>query len=159
MAVPDVAIMYLMEVRFSVRDDGQVDVHLGPEWPIFDVALNDSVSSLPPLGWAGNGPSTYWIGHAERGVREAYQRGDEGPFTWGDETFLCLRGDEVLANFDYAEPDEPGETMRLDGFLSLLAEWRSRVEQGVATAPLSETYRRIPPSGPPGRRTRRGESF
>jgi len=51
-----------MEVRFSVRDDGQVDVHLGPEWPIFNVALNDSISSLPPRGWTGNGPSTYWTG-------------------------------------------------------------------------------------------------
>jgi hypothetical protein len=149
-----------MEVRFSVRDDGQVDVHLGPEWPIFNVALNDSISSLPPRGWTGNGPSTYWIDHAARGALDAQQRGDNRPFTRGNETLLCLRGDEVLANFDWVEPDEPGETMPLDDFFSLLAEWRSQVAQSAstATAPLPETYRRNPPSGPPGRRTRRGRS-
>jgi hypothetical protein len=42
-----------MDVRFTVRGDGQVDASLGDGWRLFDEALGDSISSLPP-GAAGN---------------------------------------------------------------------------------------------------------
>jgi hypothetical protein len=118
------------------------------------------VAASPGLDWQWPVDLLDWIDHAARGALDAQQRGDNRPFTRGNETLLCLRGDEVLANFDWVEPDEPGETMPLDDFFSLLAEWRSQVAQSAstATAPLPETYRRNPPSGPPGRRTRRGRS-
>ena len=67
---------------FSVREDGQVDVQLGSEWPTFNKALNDCVSSLPPRGVSGSGPSTYWIDVAERGVQSARLNGNDRPFIW-----------------------------------------------------------------------------
>jgi hypothetical protein len=150
-----------MEVRFSVCNDGQVDAQLGPDRPIFNLALSDSISSLPPRGQPGNGPSTYWTNHADRGTRQAHERSDYRPFTFGNETLLCLRGDDVVAKYEYAEPDELGETMPLSDFLALLSEWRRRVEQSASTATTSlrETYRRNPASGPteaPGRNLRSG---
>jgi len=144
-----------MEVRFSVCNDGQVDAQLGPDRPIFNLALSDSISSLPPRGEPGNGPSTYWTNHADRGTRQAHERSDDRPFTFGNETLLCLRGDDVVAKYEYAEPDELGETMPLSDFLALLSEWRRRVEQSASTATTSlrETYRRNPASGPTTRHT------
>jgi hypothetical protein len=145
------------EVRFSVHDDGQVDAHLGPGWPTFDVALNDSISSLPPRGWPGNGPSTYWIDHADRNARDAHARRDDRPFARGKETVLYVRGGSVVASYGYAHPDKADETMPLTDFLELLADWRRRVADSAstATAPLPETYRRNPPRsrprGPPAR--------
>lgn len=41
----------MVDVTYSVRDDRQVDAHIGPEWPVLDHALGDSISSLPPAGW------------------------------------------------------------------------------------------------------------
>ena len=37
-----------MEVEFTERPDGQVDANLGSAYPIFNEALSDAVSSLPP---------------------------------------------------------------------------------------------------------------
>jgi hypothetical protein len=136
-----------MNVGFSVRTDGQVDVHLGPEWPVLNDALNDSISSLPPRGGSGNGPSTFWIDHAESGARTAHRTGDERPFIWGNSTRLLVLGDSVVASYDYAETNEPGEEMPMSEFFSVLKEWRRRVteEAEKATQPLSELYRRNPP--------------
>ena len=147
-------IVCAIEVRFSVRDDGQVDAHLGPGWPTFDVALNDSISSLPPRGWTGNGPSTYWIDHADRGARDAHARRDDQPFARGNETLLYVRGGSVVASYEYADPDKAGETMPLTDFLELLAGWRRRVADSAsaAMAPLPETYRRNPPAHGPADR-------
>ena len=139
-----------LDVTFSVRDDGQVDALIGPELPVFQEALNDSVSSLPPRGAPGNGPSTYWIDHAENGVLSAQRTGDGRPFTWGNTTVLRLQGDTVVASYDYAEPDEPGDEVPLADFLALLAEWRIQVMEcaSIAKQPLPETYRRNPaPTG------------
>jgi hypothetical protein len=138
-----------------VRDDGQVDVDVGSAWPILNDALNDSISSLPPRGLRGNGPSTYWIDQASPGVRKAQATGDDRPFIRGNATLLRLQGDSVVAAYDYADPDEPGETMPLEDFVSLLARWRSRVQESASTAtsPLPETYRRNRPPIRPGPHT------
>jgi hypothetical protein len=140
-----------MEFIFSTRDDGQVDARLGPEWPLFSEALGDSISSLPPRGAAGNGPSTYWIDIAEHGARRAAQSGDVAPFTWGNSTLLRVQSGNVVAAYDCAEENEPGEAIPLDEFLALLAEWRKRVIASASTssAPLPETYRRNPADNPP----------
>jgi hypothetical protein len=58
-----------MQVDFSVREDGQIDAELAGDWPVFNEALSDSISSLPPRGEPGRGPSTYWIDVAARGAR------------------------------------------------------------------------------------------
>ena len=84
-----------MNVDFSARDDLQVDAHLGPDWPVVDHALGDSILSLPPRGSPGNAPSTYWIDQAERGAIEAHRSGDTCPFLWGNITILRVIGDTV----------------------------------------------------------------
>ena len=133
-------------MSFSVRDDLQVDAHLGPEWPVFDHALGDSISSLPPRGAPGNGPSTYWIDQAQEGAVKAHRAEDTKPFLWGNITVLHVECDTVVAKYDYDEDDEPGEALPLEDFLELLAEWRTRVQDSAASAtePLPETYRRNP---------------
>ena len=135
----------MVEVNFSVRDDLQVDARLGPEWPVFDDALGDSISSLPPRGATGNGPSTYWIDQAEKGAVEAHRSGDIRPFLWGNITVLRVIDNMVVAKYDY-DDDEPGEAVPLNDFLEVLTEWRRRVQASAqaATKPLPETYRRNP---------------
>ena len=136
----------VIEVTFSVRQDGQVDALLGDEWPIFNEALGDSISSLPPRGAPGNGPSTYWIDVAEAGARRAAETSDDAPFTGGNITELRVRDGLVIARYDFAEPDEPVDALPLDDFLELLSRWRERVVESArrATSPLPETYRRNP---------------
>lgn len=138
-----------MQLSFSAREDGQVDAHLDDGLPVFNHALADCISSLPPRGAPGNGPSTYWIDHAAEGARRAAKNGDERPFAWGNITVLHVsNGDTVVAKYDYDEDHEPGDALPLDDFLALLAAWRREViEAGsTSTIPLPETYRRNPAS-------------
>jgi hypothetical protein len=125
--------------------DGQVDLQLGTGWPIFNKALSDSISSLPPRGVEGDGPSTYWIDVAEAGVLRAVETGDTRPFTGGNVTLLKFDGDQVVATFDFSD-DEPRESMPVEDFLDLLREWRRRIVLSAASASgsLPETYRRNP---------------
>lgn len=138
-----------MNVTFSARDDGQVDAQLDRDWPVFNEALADSISSLPPRGAGGGGPSTYWIDVAADGARRAASTGDERPFAWGNVTLLRVKSREVVAAFDFADETEAGETMALDDFLALLAAWREQVLLSSSTSrePLPETYRRNPTRG------------
>jgi hypothetical protein len=136
----------MVEVSFSTRDDGQVDAWIGPGRPALQEALHDSISSLPPRGALHNGPSTYWIDHAERGAHRALETADERPFAYGNSTVLILRRDQVEGRYIYSEPDEAGDVMPVGDFFTLLAKWRERVEETAAksTTQLSETYRRNP---------------
>lgn len=141
--------MRSVQVTFSAREDGQVDAHLEGELRLFNHALADSISSLPPRGAQGNGPSTYWIDHAAEGVRRAAMNGDERPFTSGNITVLQVSGgDTVVAKHEYDEDDEPGDALPLVDFLALLAAWRHQVIEAAtaSTSPLPETYRRNPSS-------------
>jgi hypothetical protein len=133
-----------VDVSLSVRADGQVDVHHAAGWQIFQDALDDSISSLPPRGAPGNGPSAYWVDHAEQGARTARESGDERPFASGNITFLGVSDGMVVATYDFAEDDEPGQAMPIEEFLALLVEWRRRIEASSASAtePLPDTYGR-----------------
>jgi hypothetical protein len=135
-----------VDVTFSVRADGQVDTHLAAGWQIFQDALDDSISSLPPRRAPGNGPSAYWVDRAEQGARAARESGDERPFASGNITFLRVSDGMVVATYDFAENDEPGQAMPFEEFLALLVEWRRRIEASSAstTQPLPDTYRRNP---------------
>ena len=135
-----------LNATFLIRDDGQVDAHIDGGWPLFNHALNDSISSLPPRGELGVGPSTYWIDVAEQGARRAAEEGDQAPFTCGNITTLRVVEGQVVASYDFAHEDEPTEAMSLDEFLALLAAWREKVviSASKATAPLPEMYRRNP---------------
>ena len=142
-----------MQVDFSVREDGQIDAELAGDWPVFNEALSDSISSLPPRGEPGRGPSTYWIDVAAQGARLASERGDERPFTWGNSTRLRVKGGRVLASFDYDDPSDDDEAIGLKDFLALLAAWRERVVAAPSRTEFPETYRRNPMNtSPPERR-------
>jgi hypothetical protein len=137
-----------MDAAFTRRSDGQVDVSLGSEWPVFNDALNDSISSLPPRGAIGPGPSTYWIDIAETGVRAAEASGDESPFITGNETRISLKGTSVYASYDYEYGDDvnKAQVLELPEFLNLLARWRTEIQQSreIALEVIPETYRRTP---------------
>lgn len=138
--------MRYLEVSFSVRDDGQIDAALVGEWPVFNEALSDSISSLPPRGKRGRGPSTYWIDVADRGARIASERNHEWPFTSGNITQLRVKGGRVIASFDYDEPSDDDEAIALEDFLALLAAWRERVVASPSRTKFPQTYRRNPAS-------------
>jgi hypothetical protein len=135
-----------MDVRFTQREDGQVDVDLGSDWSLFSEALNDSVSSLPPRGAKGNGPSTYWIDLATEGLTRALAPASDRPFTWGNITLLRLKAGRVEARYDFDEEDVDGQFLEVADFQQVLAEWRRRIEESASasTSPLPETYRRNP---------------
>jgi hypothetical protein len=135
-----------IESRFSTREDGQIDVDLGPDWPLFTDALNDCVSSLPPRGASGNGPSTYWVDVARLGLERALASGTDRPFTWGNITLLRLSDGRVEARYDYDEEDVRGEFLDVDDVRRVLDDWRARIEENASasTSPLPETYRRNP---------------
>src|SRR5437899_1886023 len=74
-----------VEVDFAqLRDDGTVDARLGPEWPIFNEALADSISSLPPRGSAEKRLSTYWIDKTLERLRSVQQTTAEGRIASGN---------------------------------------------------------------------------
>jgi hypothetical protein len=135
-----------MEPSFSSREDGQIDVDLGPEWPLFTEALNDCVSSLPPGGAKGSGPSPYWVDFARLGLDRALESGSDRPFTWGNVTLLRLKRGRVEARLDFEEEDVPGQFLDVPEFQTVLDEWRRRIVQSApdSTSALPETYRRNP---------------
>jgi hypothetical protein len=133
--------------RLETRADGQVDVFLPPELGFIEEALNDAISSLPPRGAPGNGPSPYWIDVALVGLEAAGRAGEEArPFAAGNATLWRRIGDEVEARWDFDEDEVPGERIAVDDFRALLTAWRDAVvaSAGTSTAPFPETYRRNP---------------
>lgn len=135
-----------MKARFSRREDGQIDVDLGPDWRLFTDALDDCVSSLPPRGAKGNGPSTYWVDVAAVGLDRALASGTDRPFTWGNITLLRLKDGRVEARYDSDEQDVPGQFLDAGELRGVLDDWRVRIEESASasTSPLPETYRRNP---------------
>lgn len=130
---------------FTRRDDGQIDASV-EGFDLLNEALADSISSLPPRGADGRGPSPYWIDVALEGVRNAASSGDSRPFTSGNETYLRVDGDAVVAAMDYHGDEELAERMPLETFVALLTQWRALVVEArrEATSVLPSTYRRNP---------------
>jgi hypothetical protein len=143
--------MPCMQARFSSREDGQIDVDLGPDWSLFNDALNDCVSSLPPRGANGRGPSTYWVDVARIGLARAVESHSDRPFTAGNITLLRLRGGQVEARYDYDDEDVPGQFLAVDEVQQILNDWRKRIEEkaAVSRSRLPETYRRNPATDHP----------
>jgi hypothetical protein len=140
-----------MEARFAERDDGQVDIDLGPQWTLFTEALNDSVSSLPPRGPKGNGPSTYWVDVARLGLDRALALGSDRPFAGGNSTLLRLNEGKVEARYDFDEEEVPGQFADVDEVQRIFDDWRQRIQASASarTSPLPATYRRNPMPGHP----------
>lgn len=135
---------HMAQYTFSDREDGQIDAHLHGEWPVFNEALSDSISSLPPRRRFSIGPSTYWIDIAVRGAQRAAQNADEHPFTCGNCTALRVKDGLVYASYDFDEPSDDDEAIPLRAFLELLSEWRRRVVESSSTTRFPNTYRRNP---------------
>src|SRR5437868_2811272 len=96
-----------MEVEFlRLRDDGTVDARLGPEWATFNEALADTISSLPPRGSDERRLSTYWIDKTLERLRAFRAAGEDGPIASGNAYSVVLRGEEVVAVFDYGDEDQ-----------------------------------------------------
>jgi hypothetical protein len=135
-----------MHARFTSREDGPVDFALDAEWSLLEEALNDSVSSLPPRGAPGNGPSTYWADVALAGLELSLATCSGRPFTAGNFTLLRLNGGRVEARHEYDAGDVPGQFLDVGDFRQLLNDWRVRTQAkaSASTAPLPQTYRRNP---------------
>ena len=134
-----------MDPHFTEREDGQVDVDLGPEWSLVTEALNDSVSSLPPCGAKGNRPSTYWVDVVTLGLNRALTSAMSTRSHGG--TALCC-GSEVVESKPVMTSMRTTSSQFLDvnELQRILAEWRRRIldSASASTSPLPETYRRNP---------------
>ena len=136
-----------VEVEFvSARGDGTIDARLGDDWPIFNEALADAVSSLPPRGSDETRLSTYWIDQTLSRLEVLQQHSEPRPIASGNAYSLVFDGDGVEAVFDYGDPNEDVELMSVDDFRRILHGWRARVvvAQAHETRTVPETYRRNP---------------
>jgi hypothetical protein len=136
-----------MYVEFvGLRDDGTIDARLGSEWPIFNEALADAVSSLPPRGSSEARLSTYWIEQTLARLATLEARNETGPIASGNAYSLVFDGDGVEAVFDYGDPNEEVELMSTADFRSILEGWHRAVlaAQAHETRTVPQTYRRNP---------------
>src|SRR5687767_7198541 len=82
-----------VEAQFvSVRGDGTIDARLGNDWPIFNEALADAVSSLPPRGSDETRLSTYWIDQTLSRLDALQQHAASGPIASGNAYSLVFDG-------------------------------------------------------------------
>jgi hypothetical protein len=135
-----------MEAEFlQLREDGTVDARLVGDWPIFNEALADSISSIPPRGSKERRLSTYWIDGALARVSRARRSADPAKIASGNAYSILVSGEQAIAVFDYGD-DDTRESMPLDDFVRLLEDWRERVTeiQRTETREVPETYRRNP---------------
>jgi hypothetical protein len=129
----------------QLRDDGTIDAFLGPEWPTFNEALADTVSSLPPRGSAERHLSTYWIDNTLNRLRRMRLSGEAGPIASGNAYSLVLVGDDVTAVCDYVDKENV-ERLPAGEIERFLVEWREHVVQAQQheRRVVPETYRRNP---------------
>jgi hypothetical protein len=72
-----------VDVEFlQLREDGTVDARPGPDWPIFNEALADAISSLPPRGSNERRLSTYWIDNTLDHCRRLRRAAASGPISY-----------------------------------------------------------------------------
>jgi hypothetical protein len=139
-------ILAVMEVDFvQLRDDGTVDARLGPGFHVFNEALADSISSIPPRGSTERHLSTYWIDQTLDRLVAMRTKGEHGRIASGNAYSIRYSGDLVTAVFDFGD-DDSIEAMQVDEFIDLLKRWGSRVRQVQKdeTREIPETYRRNP---------------
>jgi hypothetical protein len=115
-----VSTAHPLDWRFRERA-GLIEADLGSEWPGFNDALNDCVTSRAPRGYP-EGLSTYWIdrtldalAHAEPGAVIAS----------GNATTLIALDNAVCARSNYEVHDD--EHMPTELFSGGLRAWRAAV--------------------------------
>ena len=124
----------------ALRDDGTVVARLSPDWPIFNEALADAVSSLPPRGSSEKRLSTYWIDRTLDRLALLQEASQPGPVASGNAYSLLFDGDSVQAVFDYGDPNEDVELMSVQDFRWILRGWRAAV-LAAATYELAPSRR------------------
>jgi hypothetical protein len=130
----------------QLRDDGTIDARLGPNWPIFNEALADAVSSLPHRGSNEAHLSTYWIDRTLEQLDTRQAQGSPGRIASGNAYSLVFDGTGVQAVFDYGDPNEDVELMSTEDFREVLTSWRVAVIAARAHERriVPDTYRRNP---------------
>lgn len=114
-----------VEARFTDRQDGVVDVDLGPDWPGFTEALQDAVTTRAPHGDDGGNPCTYWIDRTLAALATAL---DGEIVASGNATDLRIEGHEVVAHAQYDTFDD--ERMPREDFVAILSRWRAKAAGG-----------------------------
>ena len=103
----------------QVRDDGTVDVRLGPRWAIFNEALADAVTSLPPRGSPERRLSTYWIDQTLSRLAAFRHGGEGGVVASGNAYSISVSENHVTAMWDYGDADT-SERMTIAEFVEIL---------------------------------------
>jgi hypothetical protein len=111
-----------VQVRFTRRDDGVIDLDLGPEWRAFTEALLDAVTTRAPRGSDGVNPSTYWIDQTLSALNTAQ---DKAVIASGNATDLLVEGTQVVAHAQYDTFDD--QRMPKEHFVTILTRWRAEV--------------------------------
>jgi hypothetical protein len=126
-------------------NDGTADARLGPGFHVFNEALADSITSIPPIGSTERHLSTYWIDQTLDRLVSIRTKGEHGRIASGNAYSIRGSDDLVTAVFDYGD-DDSIETMPVDEFIGLLKRWGTRVRQVQKdeTREVPETYRRKP---------------
>lgn len=133
-----------MRYRFEVTTESLVNLVLWEDAPVLARALEDSVGSRPPRGAQQDGPSTYWIDLALRGVRARFSDHSNELFAAGNATYLRVSGGWVEARYDVDSLDEgPFDRIQVDEFIDMMEAWRVAVVEVSPNAPT----RVPPPSG------------
>jgi hypothetical protein len=117
----------IVDLHFSDRADGIIEVSLGPEFGQFNMALTDAVSSRAPRGARYSGLSTHWIDRTEAAARRAAENDDATPFASGNATHLRLDGTAVVAGWEFDPDERDAQSIPLADFLGVLSAWRQRV--------------------------------
>ena len=114
----------MLKWHFNVRDDGIIEVDLGPEWAGFTEALNDSVTTRAARGQTP-GLSTYWIDRTLDALQAA--SGPRTVIASGNASELVLDEGKVVARSQYEVWDD--ERMDSDEFEAGLRAWRKTTVQ------------------------------
>jgi hypothetical protein len=115
-----------MDYSFANAEDGSIQVELGPEYPIFEIALHELISTRPLRGGVETGLSTYYIDYAETQLRHAMEDpAANRVMSIGQISGVWVAGDYLVANMD-DETDET-ESIPIDSFVQLLSDWRAEV--------------------------------
>ena len=111
-----------MEVRFTRRTDGVVDVHLTDDWRPLEDTLQDAVTTRAPAGGDEVNPSTFWI---DRTLTAIELELNHTIVASGNATDLVLHGDELVAHSHYEMFDDQHVARR--ELVELLKRWRAVV--------------------------------
>ena len=119
-----------VDVRFTHRDDGVIDIHLWGDWGPVEETLQDSVTTRAPRGGDGVNPSTFWIDR----VLAAIDREPDGAIVAsGNMTDLVLEADVLVAHSHYELFND--QRVGRAELVALLRRWRVVVLDTLETRP------------------------